>query len=215
MSPEQQSVDDITDDGKKRSTGYAESLEELQRINEEERGRIMREFAQLRADLNNKIDSLEQQVEGLQEQLQDVGADAELALSIAGRTKETAADGGPTKKQTAMRLSRDEVVRGTADGKNSGAKDLKTGEKTDLVGAVEVSDVQDMGKPQTRLNWQTVVDGWEELLLEWDCFEIREDPKELTVELPLSSELVRVVERSLGRDDLAKRLLDGAEGEGP
>jgi len=67
-----------------------------------------------------------------------------------------------------------------------------------------------MALPQTELKWKTIVeDAWGELVREWPCFEIQDDPKRLTVgPSAIPSDLLQVVERSLDRDDLANRVVD-------
>ena len=152
-------------------------------------------------------------LEHVQEDLEDLRADAEMAVSIAARGDDAAPDGGPTKAQIARRLSRDEVIRATADGKGKGPTNAH-GDRADEVGSVTVSDVKDMAKPQTQLKWKTVAeDAWPALVEEWPCFRV-ESPegknKRLTVDpTAIPADLARVVERSLDRDDIANRVVGG------
>lgn len=129
------------------------------------------------------------------------------------------ADGGQTKAGRARRLSRDEVIRATAEGVDAGAEDLKTGERQDRIGSVTVADVQDMARPRTELKWKTVAkDAWPALVEEWPCFRVEEPSdgsKRLTVDpdkVPV--ELARLVERSLEREDLANSVVGGREAGG-
>lgn len=159
--------------------------------------------------LEEQIDHLEDVVEQREERIQELEGDAELALSIAARTEDAKRpDGGPTKKTKAMRLSRDEVIRRTAEGISAGPVNPH-GEKANEIGSVTVSDVQNMALPETDLKWKTVAeDAWRELVEEWPCFEIDDDPKQLKVDPEaISRDLLQVVERSLDRDDLANRVV--------
>lgn len=179
--------------------------EELERID----GNVNGLFAKV-SSLNDRIDELETLLEDLQEEVDDAQDDATMALNIAAQTEESrAADGGPTKKTQARRMSRDQVIKATAEGVGSGAH-THSGKSANIVGSVEVKDVQRMAEPQTDLKWQTVVDAWKDLKKEWPCFEVQDDPKQLTVDpREIPHDLPRVVERSLDRDDLVKRLVDG------
>lgn len=149
-------------------------------------------------------------VQELRDELTEAQADAEMAVSIAAQGQ-PATDGGATKAGIARRLSRDEVIRATADGKGAGPVNAH-GDRSDEVGSVTVADVKDMAKPQTQLKWKTVAeDAWTDLVEEWPCFRV-ESPdggsKRLSVNpdtIPM--ELARIVERSLERDDIANRVV--------
>ncbi|PSP59522.1 hypothetical protein BRC72_01325 [Halobacteriales archaeon QH_7_66_36] len=111
------------------------------------------------------------------------------------------------------------MIRATADGVDAGAQDYKSGERNDVVGAVTVSDVQDMARPKMELKWKTVAkDAWPALVEEWPCFRVEEQSdgsKRLTVDpdkVPV--ELARLVERSVEREDLANSVVGGREAGG-
>ncbi|WP_075938159.1 hypothetical protein [Halosegnis longus] len=191
---------------------FEELEEEVERIDANTNG----VFPKL-SSLGDAIEQLESRFDDIEQRLDGVESNAEMAYALSARgPAET--DGGQTKAGRARRLSRDEVIRATADGKSAGAKDFATGERSDAVGSVTVADVQDMAKPRTELKWKTVAkDAWPALVEEFPCFRI-ENPddgsKRLTVnpsEIP--PELARVVERSLERDDIANRVVgDGGSG---
>jgi len=63
------------------------------------------------------------------------------------------------------------------------------------------------------VKWKTVDCGaWPELVERWSCFRVEDDPKRLVVDPDaISPELVRLVEDSLGRDDLANQVVGTAE----
>jgi len=168
--------------------------------------------------LRDSVEDLGARLDGLEERLDEVATNAEMAHAVSVRGP-AEADGGPTKAGRARRLSRDEVIRATADGVDAGVEDLKTGERQDRIGSVTVSDIQDMARPRTELKWKTVAkDAWPALVEEWPCFEVEEPSdgsKRLTVdpdEVPV--ELARLVERSLEREDLANSVVGGREAGG-
>jgi len=170
------------------------------------------------SNLRESIEDLEGRLDALEERLDEVATDAEMAYAVSARGP-AEADGGPTKAGKARRLSRDEVIRATADGIDAGARDIKSGQKADRIGSVTVADVQDMAKPHTELKWKTVAkDAWPALVEEWPCFRV-ENPADgsqrLTVEPEeIPTELARLVERSLEREDIANRVVGGREAGG-
>ena len=93
---------------------------------------------------------------------------------------------------------------------------MKSGERADIGGSVEVGDVRRMARPETELKWKTVArDAWPALVERWPAFRIEDDPKRLVIEPDaVSPELARLVEESLGRDDLANRVVGVTATEG-
>jgi len=187
---------------------FVDLVSEIERIDENTNG-IFPKLSQLRGS----VEDLEARLDGLEERLDEVATDAEMAYAVSARGP-AEADGGPTKAGRARRLSRNEVIRATADGVDAGARDMKSGERNDVVGAVTVSDVQDMARPEMELKWKTVAkDAWPALVEEWPCFRVEEPSdgsKRLTVdpeEVPV--ELARLVERSLEREDIANSVVGG------
>jgi len=174
----------------------------------------------------NNLDQIEQATLGPEESsekyereplvdlLEDVRATAELAKATAGNS--VSSDGGRSKKDIALEISRDELVRQAAEGKNAGPRDMKSGERADIGGSVDVGDVRRMARPETELKWKTVArDAWPDLLERWPCFRVEDDPKRLVIEPnAVSSELARLVEESLGREALANRVVGATATEG-
>jgi hypothetical protein len=154
-----------------------------------------------------RIEELERENAELRAQLEDIERLAKTALGAARAVDDgRRGDGGPSKKQRAQLLSRDEAVRRAVDSSGKG-------------GSVTVGQVEDMALPETQLRWQTVRDAWDALVSSWRIFRIDEDnePTRLVVDredLRDHDDLVGVVAESLGRDDLAKRLVGGSEGKG-
>ena len=192
---------------------FADLKEEIDRIDTNTNG-IFPKLSELRG----AVGDLEARLDGLEERLDEAKANADMAISVAARGP-AEADGGQTKAGRARRLSRDEVIRATADGVDAGAEDLKTGERQDRIGSVTVSDVQDMARPRTELKWKTVAkDAWPALVEDWPCFRVEvpeTGSKRLTVDpdkVPV--ELARLVERSLEREDIANSVVGGREAGG-
>ena len=70
---------------------------------------------------------------------------------------------------------------------------------------------------QTGVKWKTVAqDAWPELVKRWACFRVEDNPKRLVIDPDeISPELARLVEESLGRDDLANQVVGrGSNNEG-
>lgn len=145
-----------------------------------------------------------QMVENFWDQLDDVDQRLELAeqdVATALATAETRSDGGePTKKEVALRETRNELVRKAATGSG----------KSDGVG-VTVSDVQQMARPKVELAYQTCKDAWYDLAQRWDAIAVTEGEdgtrRAKLQRDAVTRELVAVVEDDLGRDDLTKRLI--------
>lgn len=154
-----------------------------------------------------KIESMEPvraQLQQLTARLDEAEQDASTALA---NTAEARSDGGnPTKKEVAIQLSRDELVRQAAF-QNASAP------------TVTVPEIIDKAQPQTNLQYQTVKDAWEgyddSLQTVWDAFKVveGEEKRLLLATDDVSRELAHKVEHSLGRDGLTKRLIsDQTEG---
>ncbi|ELZ87484.1 hypothetical protein C453_03999 [Haloferax elongans ATCC BAA-1513] len=165
----------------------------------------------------DRLDRLEQELEREREARKRAEELAEDALAMSKQIDDgRRPDGGPSKKEVAMRISRDEVIVRTAEGKNAGARNA-AGKRADRIGSVSNSEVQSMARPQHDLYWQSVDDAWNELVSSFDAFYIDDsgEEKRLTVNPELlDGSLVRTVERSVGRSDLAKRLVGDAETDG-
>lgn len=145
-----------------------------------------------------RVNKLEEENQRLREKLDDVEEIADTAYGIAGETSDGArTDGGPSKQKRAELLSRNEVVRDAITGKAEG-------------GSVTAGEVKSMARPETNLYHKQVTRAWEKLVEKWPPFRY-ERPDDNTDRLKvnrddLSEDLVRVVERDLGRDDLVEKL---------
>jgi hypothetical protein len=154
-----------------------------------------------------------QAMEPVREQLQQLDGRVEDAAQTASAAmangKTARSDGGETtKKDVAIRESRDELVRQVA---YEGAS----------APTITVAEVEEQAKPQTELAYQTVEDAWtgfdDSLENVWDAFKVVDgsgDTKRLLLASDdISRELAHTVEQSLGRDGLTKRLIsDQTEG---
>lgn len=145
-----------------------------------------------------RVNGLEEENQRLREKLDDVEQTATTAYGIAGATSDGArADGGPSKQKRAELLSRNEVVRRAITGSQDG-------------GAVTANEVKKMARPETSVGNKQVYRAWEKLEEKWPALVYNrreEDLNRLQVDVDdLTSDLVRVVERDLDRDDLADRL---------
>lgn len=158
-----------------------------------------REFGAMDEDMVvNFLDQLEDHDERLD------GVERDAATAVA-RARTARSDGGETtKKEIAKRKTRNELVRSTVTNWN----------KSDGSG-VTVSAVQDMAKPQTKLNYQTVKDAWDDLTMEWGAIIVTDGEdgakRAIIKHEALTRELVAVVEDDLGRDDLTKELISRRE----
>lgn len=146
----------------------------------------------------DRVDKLEQQVEELETELEMIEQDASTALGVANETSDGArADGGPSDQKRAEWLSRNEVVRRAITGNRSG-------------GAVTATEVKSMARPETELFNKQVYRAWGNLATKWQALEYErrdDDPNRLKANADaLAKDLVRVVERDLGRDDLIEQL---------
>lgn len=154
-----------------------------------------------------------QAMEPVREQLQQLDGRVEDAAQTASAAmangKTARSDGGETtKKDVAIRESRDELVRQVA---YEGAS----------APTITVAEVEEQAKPQTELAYQTVEDAWtgfdDSLENVWDAFKVVDGSKDtkrlLLASDDISRELAHTVEQSLGRDGLTKRLIsDQTEG---
>ena len=152
------------------------------------------------------IDAIQQ----LDDRVAEAEADVQLAKATA--TTRTTADGGESKKDVALRISRDETVRQALSSKDT-VRDAH-GQTHELGGGeVSVSDVRTMARPQTELAWKTVHDdAWRKLVQRWPAFTIEDadDAKRLTIHREdVSGELAQLVAESLGQDNLANQVVGG------
>lgn len=151
------------------------------------------------------IDDIAERVTRLENEMDRVDRNAETARTVAERRAQPG-DKVP-KKELARLKSRNELLRKLA-------VDRSSTKGTSIL----ASDVQEMAKPETKLNYQTVYDAWDDLQTNWDAFSRtanEEGTKVLHVEKDaLEPGLVKTVETALERDDLSKRLLSRAEREG-
>ncbi|WP_410765797.1 hypothetical protein [Haloferax sp. DFSO60] len=165
----------------------------------------------------DRLDRLESELEQEREARKRAEQVAQDALAMSKQIDDgRRPDGGPSKKEVAMRIARDEVIVQTAKGKNAGARNA-AGKRADRIGSVSNSEVQAMARPQHDLHWQSVDDAWKELVSTFEAFHVDDsgDEKRLTVNPELlGGSLVRTVERSVGRSDLAKRLVGDSKSDG-
>lgn len=163
-----------------------------------------------------RIHDLEEQNRKLRDRVEDLEDDVEKALDAVADGDTARADGGQSRNQKgpATRIARNAVVKRTAEGIDAGARN-PDGSRSDLLGAVTVSDVQDMAEPEHTLDWTPVDRAFTDLARRWRSLEYDEDaePKQLKVRsidaLRNEPGLVEAVERSLARDDLTNALLAG------
>lgn len=104
----------------------------------------------------------------------------------------------PSKKEIAIRESRDVLVRQAAvEGTNAPP--------------ITASKVQEQAKPQT------VKDAWDDLAQRWEAFRVVDGEKDqrrlLLATANVDTELAHVVEESLGRDGITKRLISAISQE--
>jgi TolA-binding protein len=151
--------------------------------------------------LNEALQGLEDRIESLEKDAEEAKTEAEISRATSRAIDDgTRADGSPTKKDRALWLSRDECVR----------RALLDGGSVNTGGSVTTTDVKNMAKPETKLYQRTVEDAWDELVMRHDDFAVvdpDDKPKRLQVDVEdLSTEVVSLVEESLGRDGLTERL---------
>lgn len=183
------------------------------------------------ADLEQRIDELEQRLDALsawqdatREQLwefEDTGdqmraelqqvrsaldaveATAEQAMTVASRGHSPE---GKSQTQAAKEVSRDELVRRAAHGATGPDRKVTISEVADLVD-------REYGEEPA---WATVDRAWTALTDEWPQFEVSSKHGDKALRLrtaDVTTALVRSVEVSLDRNDLAKQF-DGAETTG-
>ena len=151
--------------------------------------------------LNEALQGLEDRIESLEKDAEEAKTEAEISRATSRAIDDgTRADGSPTKKDRALWLSRDECVR----------RALCDGGSVNTGGSVTTTDVKNMAKPETKLYQRTVEDDWDELVMRHDEFDVvdpQDKPKRLQVDVSdLSTEIVSLVEESLGREGLTERL---------
>lgn len=127
--------------------------------------------------------------------IEEMGELAQSAMAVA--KTEAKVEETPTKKEIAKSLTRDEVVVNAA-----------VMAKARGIGAVTCDDVKKMAKPDVRLEHRTILDAWEELKDEWDCFSVVDgEKKKLAVKREnLDDVLVRAVLNDLSDPEVTEAL---------
>lgn len=152
---------------------------------------------------NEAVETIEE-LQELQDELEEVRLMAQNAYSMADRQARDEDD--MTKKDTARVLARDEAVKRAAIDSSSRGK------------AVTSPEVRDMARPQSELRSQTIKDALTDLSQEWPALEKDKNDDgvwRITVDRSsVSEDLAATVENSLGRDDLAKRLMSQRSSKG-
>ncbi len=151
--------------------------------------------------LEDEVEALQADVQQLEESLEDVAATAEQAMTVASRGHDP---DGKSQTQAATEVTRDELVRRAGKGVTGPARKVTVREVQDLVD-------RDYG---TEPAWAVVDRAWRRLTDEWPQFEVAQKNGDKALRLRaehVTTALVRTVETSLERDDLAKRF-GGAEG---
>lgn len=135
-------------------------------------------------------------------QIQEAKSLSEESLSVAQTS--SVRDSTTSKKEIAKKLSRNETV----------IKSINTSQKG---AAVDCPKVIDMGKPDTRLAHRSILDGWNELCDEWECFEIikKDGSKMLRCSTEsLSGVIVRAVKNDLSDPEVTETLNSWLASEG-
>jgi hypothetical protein len=173
--------------------------------------------------MRERIDKLEKERDRLEEELEEVRGFAESAESTANeafntleRVDNARADGGPGQKDVARNILRDLVVKRTYDGLNSGGHN-HSGQKSDQKGSVEIAEVPKLSEAREGpdVAWMSAKRAAKELDDTWSVLEFDEDaePKVLRAKTSRNfpPKLVDIVEKSLGRDDLANAVVAGGD----
>lgn len=143
----------------------------------------------------DEIDQLHTDIHELQVTLEETEATAEQAMTIASRGHSPE---GKSQTQATKEVTRDELVRRAANGVTGPNRKLTVSEVADIVD-------REYGKKPA---WAVVDRAWAQLTNEWPQFEEakKEGNKALRLRTgDVTTGLVRTVEVSLGRSDLAKR----------
>jgi len=142
----------------------------------------------------------------------ELESDVSTAQSTAGTAlavvnEETENEEEMSKTRVAYLAARDELVKravideSAADGQG-----------------VVVADVKKMGAPEQTLYYEQVKNAFNQLVEDWDCFELGKNEggdRRLEVRKDaLDRELVKLVEERLGRNDLAKRFFSDTSNGG-
>ena len=170
------------------------------------------EIEDLRINLNGafaKISALSDEVERLKKEKKELEDNVEEAHQIAYNalgaaqavnSKGAAPDGGVSKTARAKNTARNELVKRVL-------LDSSAAEGASLT----VGEVQTMLKPQTEVAYQTVKNGFGQLVEEWRPFRMGENSdgkRALKIDSrELTQELVGAVEVDLERRDLTKRFM--------
>jgi regulator of replication initiation timing len=146
-------------------------------------------------ELEDETDRLRTEIQELHERLDDIEATAEQAMTVASRGHDP---GGKSQTRAAKEVTRDELVRRAAKGVAGPARKLTVCEVQDLVD-------RDYGEEPA---WAVVDRAWSQLTDEWSQFEETTKGGDKALRLRadhVTTALIRAVETSLDRDDLAKR----------
>lgn len=153
--------------------------------------------------LSNWVDNVAERVAELEDEnrlkdqrINDLEEQIEHLESAVAATPAT--DGGSSKKEHALQLTRNELIR-------RAAIDAPPQDRP-----VTVRDVKEMAKPQRSLRYQTVKNAWADLLERHSCFaeSMKRGDKAMSVRTEaITPELIHLVEVDLGRSDLTKRLM--------
>lgn len=126
----------------------------------------------------------------------------EEAVAVA-QTRAVSSGTGGTKKEHAATLSRNEVVVQAVVKGNSDR------------GSVTTTKVEDMAKPDVRLDSRTILDAWDDLQETWSCFNVQSgtpgphgDASRLTVEAEdIPTPLLRAVKNNLTDETVNEALI--------
>jgi len=154
-------------------------------------------------ELEDTDDQVRADLEALRAALAAVEATAEQAMTVASRGH---SPDGKSQTAAAKEVSRDELVRRAAHGATGPDRKMTISEVADLVD-------REYGE---RPAWATVDRAWTALIDEWGQFEpsTKHGNKALRLRAgDVTTALVRAVEASLDRSDLAKQF-DGVETTG-
>jgi hypothetical protein len=168
-------------------------------------------------DLRERVDELEEELAKERAKREELEHEASKAVKASDAVDSgVRADGsGPTKKQRAMWLSRDTVIRRTAKSINTGPRNAH-GNRSVQIGSVTNKEVQNMAEgDDVDLKWATVDSAWNTLVKRHDVFVVNTDGDEKRLTLndvdDVSPGLVGIVEDSLGRTDLTNRFVGGGD----
>ena len=168
-----------------------------------------------RHELEKERDRLEEELEEVRGYAESAESRATTAVDALERLNTARADGGPGQKDVARNLLRDLAVKRTFEGLNAGAKDNKTGERADQKGSVKISEVPKLAEPDHDIAWMSAKRAAQDLADSWFVLELDTEADPIVLRATTSRNfppaLVDVVEKSLGRDDLANAVVAGGD----